>query len=287
MSRKLFSVDLPYGNRDLDEGRIPHEIRDEFETLKCPLADGAEVRKSGSRWLIVTGDERKPPYQIEIRKKPRSPSAQTYNVFDLLDRYYTCTPLHTMANPPAPVSRKKLSMTLAEGAAPQQMEMAVEEEATPAERDTLLRLYSEICASWRTLTDVRFKLLAALPTVSGAGLALLISKDASPAGEAKAARTVLAVLGFIVSVGLYLYERRNSELYDDLISRARRIESELGIATGQFLGRLKGLRKVLWLLPVQHDWAINLTYISVIVVWFLAAWFPWVPDLKWAIEQMR
>ena len=38
-----------------------------------------------------------------------------------------------------------------------------------------------------------------------------------------------------MSGGLWIYDTRNNELYDELISRGRRIEAELGIHTGAYL----------------------------------------------------
>ncbi len=65
-------------------------------------------------------------------------------------------------------------------------------------------------------------------------------------------------------IGLFIYDRRNSALHHDLISRGRKIEHELGIGTGIFLGRLKaeGIFK--------HNIATNLVYIASILAWLLA-----------------
>lgn len=106
-------------------------------------------------------------------------------------------------------------------------------------QEILLALYSEIGSNWRMLTDVRFKLLGLVPSVSAVLLVSLLSKDDFSKGLSPISRIMVAVFGLIVTIGLYLYDLRNSELYDDLISRSRRIEAELGIDTGQFLGRRK------------------------------------------------
>ena len=47
----------------------------------------------------------------------------------------------------------------------------------PDRETILLSLYAEICSSWRMLTDVRFKLLGFVPTVSVAALIALLSRS--------------------------------------------------------------------------------------------------------------
>lgn len=139
------------------------------------------------------------------------------------------------------------------------------------EQEVLIKLYEEVCSSWRTLTDVRFKLLGLVPIVSGLFLIRLLSGDGPP----PTVKAGIALFGLAVTSALWMYEVRNSELYDDLISRGRRIETELGVGTGHFRGRLKlvsrhllgplGLR-----VRIQHDIAINLIYVASMIGWLLA-----------------
>ena len=126
-------------------------------------------------------------------------------------------------------------------------------------RELLLALYGEVCASWRMLTDVRFKLLGFLPVLSGAGILTL--RDAVPGWP----RVALAALGLAVVVGLTIYDERNSELYNDLISRARKIEEELGFDTGQFLGRVDPKSK-----GINHSNGTRLVYGASLAAWLLA-----------------
>jgi hypothetical protein len=131
------------------------------------------------------------------------------------------------------------------------------------ERETLaLALYGEICSSWRALVEVRFKLLGLIPAVSIIVLSQLLDGSVPGEGQAVGARIAIAVLGFLVTAALFIYERRNSALHDDLISRARRIESELGLYSGQFLGRLAAPSRLL-----RHDTAIRTIYSVVAVGW--------------------
>ena len=132
--------------------------------------------------------------------------------------------------------------------------------AAPA--DVLLTVYSEVCASWRTLVDVRFKLLGFVPAVSAALLAALLLRSDGPDRKGRA---IIAVFGMVVTLGIAIYDQRNSQLHDELISRARRIEYELGITCGQFLGR-PGSRPI-----VKHDVALAIIYSSATGAWVSAA----------------
>jgi hypothetical protein len=51
--------------------------------------------------------------------------------------------------------------------------------ADPADREVLLAVYEQVGATWRSLTDVRFKLLALVPAVSVFALSQVVTKDAS------------------------------------------------------------------------------------------------------------
>lgn len=135
----------------------------------------------------------------------------------------------------------------------------------PARHDNLKWLYGEICSSWRMLTDVRFKLLGFVPTVSVVILISLLSADDPGRGLTPPLRMAVSVFGLLITLALYIYERRNSELYDDLVSRGRRIEKELGIDTGQFLGRKDPKSRL-----IQHDVAINLIYGTALAGWLFA-----------------
>jgi hypothetical protein len=171
-------------------------------------------------------------------------------------------------------------------------------------RKVLLSEQNEAAAAWRMLTDVRFKLLALLPPVSALALAAIVSPKGIMEEADPPVRVAAAAFGFLVVLGLRIYDRRNDDLYDDLISRARRAEYELGIDTGVFRGRKKpdpvwnGRVKIPgWLTKpakrvdligakgepvsiVNHGIALRLVYGTVLAAWFLAgvsAAVGWVP----------
>jgi hypothetical protein len=142
-----------------------------------------------------------------------------------------------------------------------------------SKRDDLKWLYGEVCSSWRMLTDVRFKLLGLVPTISVVALISVLSRAETNAGLSPEARMGIIVFGFLVTFGLFIYDRRNSQLYNDLVSRARRIEEELGIDTGQFRGRKDPSN---WL--INHSNATNLIYGTTLAGWLfalLATWLHW------------
>jgi hypothetical protein len=125
----------------------------------------------------------------------------------------------------------------------------------PDEGERLRLEYAQANELLRTLTDVRFKLLAFVPTIAGAAVALLGGRS-SPA-------ELLAVgaLGLVASAGVVLYELRNSELYDYTLARVEVVERELGLA-------LLGGRP-----RHRHDRPLALVYAAALGGWaYLVAW---------------
>lgn len=126
-------------------------------------------------------------------------------------------------------------------------------------------MHTEALTAWRQLVEVRFKLLALVPAVSVLALSQILDFKSSQTSPERWARVGVAIVGLVVLVGLAIYDRRNSELHDDLISRVRRAEAELGIHTGIALGRKdpKGF--------VRHKVPIGLIYGVTLIAWIGAA----------------
>ena len=131
-------------------------------------------------------------------------------------------------------------------------------------RDLLLTLYDQVCSAWKELVGVRFKLLGLVPTVSLALLATILSVKGPADGLDRPSKVLISLLGLLATFGLFVYDRRNSALHDDLISRGRKIEDELGIDTGIFRGRLKAFG------IFKHDVATNVIYASSMLAWAVA-----------------
>jgi hypothetical protein len=90
-----------------------------------------------------------------------------------------------------------------------------------ADQHLLLEDYARTVDVFGVLADIRFKLLAFVPAIVGATVALVSREDDQ--------RLILAVsvLGVAATLGILLYELRNSEVYNGAAHRARVLERQL------------------------------------------------------------
>jgi hypothetical protein len=80
---------------------------------------------------------------------------------------------------------------------------------------------------------------------------------------------IISLIGLLVTAAIRIYDLRNDTLYDDLISRGRKIEEELDVDTGIFLGRRNRPKK--W---VNHTIPIKVIYGAAMCGWVLmVVWF--------------
>ena len=86
------------------------------------------------------------------------------------------------------------------------------------DRELLLKIDEQTCNSWRMLVDVRFKLYALVPTASLISLAIFIGATDPQKQLHPRLLLAFAVLGLVATTGLLIYELRNSQLHNDLIS---------------------------------------------------------------------
>lgn len=101
----------------------------------------------------------------------------------------------------------------------------------PTEDHAHLELeYAQINENFRFFADVRFKLLAFLPTLGGIAV-FVLSGVGLQAGESSTPATPerLVVVLLISLLGVKLYDQRNSELYNALIHRAKYLETLFGV----------------------------------------------------------
>ena len=144
-----------------------------------------------------------------------------------------------------------------------------------SDEDDLLRLdYEQTTDLLRTLTDVRFKLLALVPTISGAAVAVL-----GHSGPAEL--LAVGLLGLIATLGILLYELRNTQIYDYALDRAKELEGRLGLASirgsstpgGLFAERPGRTVRVLGITSAAHDRGLALVYGAALGGWsYLVAW---------------
>jgi hypothetical protein len=130
--------------------------------------------------------------------------------------------------------------------------------------DDRLRLdYDQTAQLLRTLIDVRFKLLAFVPTIAGTAVALF--------GKPRPAAELLAVglLGLTATLGIFMYELRNSQLYDAARRRARELERRL-----ELLPRAPGPAvRLFGAIDVRHERGVALVYGAAFAGWtYLAGW---------------
>jgi len=139
-----------------------------------------------------------------------------------------------------------------------------------------LRLdYDQTTDLLRTLTDVRFKLLAIVPTLSGAAVAFL--SRGRPAGELLA----VGLLGLAATLGVVLYEVRNTQVYDYAVRRAKELEARLGAVSiygasgpgGLFTERPGRNVRVFGLALAGHERGLAIVYGAALAGWsYLVTW---------------
>jgi hypothetical protein len=120
--------------------------------------------------------------------------------------------------------------------------------------------YKEVVAQFRNLTDIRFKLLTYLPL--GTVAAVVVSKESQMTTQ-----PAVALFGFVATLCIATYNKRNDQHYDELVARAAELEQqELGLTHGSF-----SQRPTSWLkygpVPVEHRWPIGGIYAAATALW--------------------
>jgi hypothetical protein len=130
---------------------------------------------------------------------------------------------------------------------------------------TLRTLYQEICATHNSIADFRAKLLAFLPIASGSSVFLLLGK--LNGGDRKLLLAV-GLFGFIVTLGLFMYELRGIEDCTALRRHGIAIEEALGVHedTGQFRYWPGGKGNL-----VDEVGAAWIVYVAVLATWIFVA----------------
>jgi len=144
-----------------------------------------------------------------------------------------------------------------------------------------LKVYDQICASYRAIDDFRAKLLGFLPLATGGGVLVLVDKFAKAAGYLPA----IGAFGCIVTLGLFAYELYGIRKCAALISAGRAIETYLNIDHGQFLKRPQNIASV-----INEPFASGLIYPGVLAAWLYISLIhglpranPWLPIIVFAL----
>jgi hypothetical protein len=135
--------------------------------------------------------------------------------------------------------------------------------------DEQLKVYEQLCNSYRAIDDFRAKLLGFLPLATGAGIFLLIT-DPENIKFMQGLFQPMGVFGFVITLGLFFYELYGIKKCTHLISAGKEIEYDLGVQNGQFKRRPPGVA-----LLINEPLAAGIIYPAVLAAWtFLALAFP-------------
>jgi hypothetical protein len=129
--------------------------------------------------------------------------------------------------------------------------------------------YEQTLQTYRMLADIRFKLLAFIPVVSGIAITFLTS-DPKTVPDNPQMSLVIGLLGFFVTLGIAFYDQRNSRIHDATINYARGLESILGpsYAKGHITEtRSPSRQRLFGIVEIWHDRALALIYGSVLGAW--------------------
>jgi hypothetical protein len=136
-----------------------------------------------------------------------------------------------------------------------------------SEKDELLRLeYESASRLLGSLNEIRFKLLALVPTLSGAVVALM------SAGRTGVELLAIGGLGLAATSGVLTYELRNGELRRRATERVTRLETEL-FPNGPLVGDPGRMPKLFGVVPASHRLGVGLVYGAALGGWvYLVVW---------------
>jgi len=133
----------------------------------------------------------------------------------------------------------------------------------------LIKVYDQLCESYRAIDDFRAKLLGFLPLASAGGAFLLLN-DPEKITFAKPLLGPLGLFGFVVSLGLFFFEIYGIRKCHALINAGKKIECALGITDGPFLRRPGSVLYV-----INEPFAAGIIYPAVLAAWmFLIKVYP-------------
>jgi hypothetical protein len=123
---------------------------------------------------------------------------------------------------------------------------------------------------FHTLADARFKLLALVPLVTG-GAVVALSPVTSPVQS-----SLLGFFGFLVTLGITFYDRRNTQIYDAINLRAKSLEALMSLPrlgntqfrrSGPLLHRPKRTVKLFGVFKIWHDRGLGVIYSTALAAW--------------------
>lgn len=132
-----------------------------------------------------------------------------------------------------------------------------------ASPDSLIKVYDQLCQSYRAIDDFRAKLLGFLPLSSAGGAFLLLNGVLVNSGNvAKRFLAPAGVFGFVITLGLFFYEIYGIRKCHALIEAGKYLECSLGITHGQFRRRPRSVRGF-----IDEVFAAGVIYPAVLAGW--------------------
>ena len=141
---------------------------------------------------------------------------------------------------------------------------------TSDDSQKLLKIYEELCQTYRALDDFRAKLLGLLPLASVGGVFLLLS-NVDKIQSAKEYLLPLGLFGFVVTFGLFIYELFGIQKCHCLITAGEKLEREIlkhedSPCIGQFSNRPHGIGNC-----INEPIAAGVIYPAVLAGWWFLA----------------
>ena len=140
--------------------------------------------------------------------------------------------------------------------------------------DDTIKIYNELCTSYRAIDDFRAKLLGLIPLVTGTGISFLFEKIQNPQNipiETKGLLVAVGVFVALITLGLFSYEIFGIKKCAVLIKAGKDIEAALHIGTGQFTTRPQNIGYF-----INEPFAAGVIYPTVLAAWvFFTLAFAW------------
>lgn len=139
----------------------------------------------------------------------------------------------------------------------------------PSPQDEQVRVYEQLCQSYRAIDDFRAKLLGFLPLATGTGVFFLVTDQAKIEFVQSLFRPI-GIFGFVITLGLSFYELYGIKKCTAIIKAGKALEAQLKVQYGQFTQRPSGVG-----LLINEPLAAGIIYPAVLAAWmFLALAFP-------------
>jgi len=130
------------------------------------------------------------------------------------------------------------------------------------------------------LSEIRFKLLALVPFVSGATITFL---SLDPANAPAYVILAGSVAGFLITVGILIYDYRNTQIIEVTRARCLELEDLLKLPIkGQFTSAQEDPPLLFKVIPLKAEWGLAIIYSTVLAAW----WFLIVHALDILLESL-